>query len=165
MVLTLSQLNSKEWARSDKWDVRFRSGQGPNGFGSGTSGWLPATDLSTPVFNISSFDWSSGHRTFAIPKALDYADISMTLLDDEQRNIKKFLKEWCEKAFPETGGIQYLSEVVKVLDVTQLNAQNEAVEMESYIVFPTGSVASVLNSSSSILSYPVSFKVAGYIRK
>lgn len=160
MVLTLTQVNSKEWARQDKWDVRFRTGQGPDGF----TNWLPATNLTTPVFNISSFDWSSGHRTFSLPKALDYPDISMTLLDDENRSIKKFLREWFEAAFPESGGIQYLSEIVKVLEVTQLNAQNEEVETESYIVFPTGSVASAFSSEAGVMQYPVNFKVVGYMR-
>lgn len=164
MVLTLSQVNSKEWGRQNKWDVRFRTGQNPDGFNSGDSPWLPAINVTTPIFNISSFDWSSGHRTFALPKALDYPDISMTLLDDEQRNIKKYLRSWFETAFPENGGIQYLSEIVRVLEVTQLTAQNESVETESYIVFPVGSTACNLTSDDGVLQYSVNFKVAGYKR-
>lgn len=159
MVLKLSDLNSKEWARSDKWDVRFRTG-GPEEY----TNWLPATDMTLPIFNISTYDWSSGHRSFSVPKALDYPDISMTLIDDDKRSIKKFLKKWVETAFPEDGGIQYLSEMVKVIEVKQLNLQNEVVETESYIVFPTGSTANALNSDSSTSSYAISFKVAGYSR-
>lgn len=162
MSLTLSQVNAiEDWARTNKWNVRFRTGQGPDGF----TDWLPATDLTTPVFNISSYDFSSGHRTFSLPKALDYPDISMTLLDDDKRTIKKFLRNWFETAFPETGGIQYLSEIIKVVEVQPLTAQNEVVETESYIVFPTGSTASTFNSDDGIVSYPINLKVAGYSRR
>lgn len=165
MVLKLSDVNTKEWARSDKWDVRFRTGQNPEGYNSTDGGWLPAINVTTPIYNISSYDWSSGHRTFSMPKALDYPDITMTLLDDENRTIKKYLREWFESMFPESGGIQYLSDVVRILDITQLTGQNTAVETESYIVFPVGSAASVLGSESGILSYNVNFKVAGYARR
>lgn len=161
MVLTLNQVNSKEWARSDKWDVRFRTGQGPESY----TDWLPATNVRTPIYNISSYDFNSGHRTFGLPKALDYPDISMTLLDDENRTIKKYLREWCEYMFPSSGGIRYLADVARVLEITQLTAQNERVETESYIVFPTGSLASDLSSDPTILSYSVSFKVVGYTRR
>lgn len=161
MVLKLSDVNTKDWARQDKWDVRFQTGQGIDGY----TNWIPATNVTTPIFNISSYDWSSGHRTFSLPKALDYPDISMTLIDDEQRSVKKFLRSWFETAFPESGGIQYLSEVIKTLEVTQLTAQNEEVETESYIVFPVGSTASPLSSDPGVLSYTVNFKVAGYKRR
>ena len=161
MVLKLSDVNTKDWARQDKWDVRFQTGQGIEGY----TNWIPATNVTTPIFNISSYDWSSGHRTFSLPKALDYPDISMTLIDDEQRSVKKFLRNWFETAFPESGGIQYLSEVIKTLEVTQLTAQNEEVETESYIVFPIGSTASSLSSDPGVLSYTVNFKVAGYKRR
>lgn len=165
MVLKLSDVNTKEWGRQDKWDVRFRTGQGPDGYGGGESGWLPATNVTTPIYNISSYDWSSGHRSFSLPKALDYPDITMTLLDDEDRTIKKYLRDWFETMFPESGGIKYLSDVVRILDVTQLTAQNKEVETESYVVFPVGSVASILSSESGVLSYNVNFKVVGYTRR
>lgn len=161
MVLKLDTINTKEWGRQDKWDVRFRTGQGPEGY----TEWLPATNVSNPLYNISDYGWSSGHRTFSIPKASDYPDISMTLLDDDKRTIKNYLREWFESMFFEDGGVQYLSEVVRVLEITPLNLQNEEVETESYIVFPHGSVASVLSSEPGILSYPVTFKVVGYSRK
>ena len=160
MVLELSKLNTiAEWSRSDKWDVRFRNENIP-----GYSNWIPAINLTTPIFNISSYDWSSGHRTFSLPKALDYPDISMTLLDDDKRSIKKFLRDWYEAAFPENGGIQYLSEIVKYLDVMPLDVHGNEIEKETYIVFPIGSTASVYSSEPGIMSYPVSFKIAGYSR-
>lgn len=158
MVLTLNHVNSKEWARSDKWDVRFRGGQGPTDY----TDWLPATQVTTPLFNIQSFEFNSGHRTFSIPKALDYPSVSMTLYDDEDRTIKRYLREWCKQMFPSSGGLKYLTEVVRVLEVTQLNAQNVGIETETFLVYPEGSVASSLSSESGILSYPVSFKVVGY---
>lgn len=162
MSLTLSQVNAiEDWARTTKWNVRFRTGQGPEGF----TDWLPATDLTTPIFNITSYDFSSGHRTFSLPKALDYPDITMTLLDDDKRTIKKFLRNWFETAFPETGGIQYLSEIIKVLEVQPLTAQNEVVETESYIVFPTGSTADSFSSEDGIVAYNINLKVAGYSRR
>lgn len=161
MVLELSKLNTiDEWARSSKWDVRFRTGENPTAYDK----WLPAVNVTTPIFNISSYDWSSGHRTFSLPKALDYPDISMTLLDDDKRTIKKFLRTWFEQAFPESGGIQYLSEIVKYLEVVPLDVHNNPVETETYIVFPVGSTASVYSSDDSIMSYSVNFKVAGYYR-
>ena len=161
MVLQLSKINTvQEWARTDKWDVRFRNGDGPTEY----TDWLPATNLTTPIFNISSYDWSSGHRTFSLPKALDYPDISMTLLDDDKRTIKKFLRAWFEKAFPDSGGIQYLTEVIKYLDVVPLDVHNNQVEKETYLVYPVGSVASVYSSEPGIMSYPVNFKIAGISR-
>ena len=165
MVLRLTDLNAKEWARQAKWEVSFQSGDGPTGFQGQDGPWLPATNLTTPIYNISSYDWSSGHRTFSLPKALDYPDISMTLLDDDDRTIKKFLREWFEVAFPENGGIQYLSEIVKVLNVRELKLDNTVVETESYIVFPVGSTASPFSSDPGIKSYTVNFKIAGYSRR
>jgi hypothetical protein len=162
MVLELSKLNTiEEWGRQDKWDVRFRAGQGPEIF----TDWLPATNLTKPVYNISSYDWSSGHRTLTIPKAIDYPDISMTLLDDDKRTIRNFLQAWANYMFPASGGIRYLSDIVKILDVSELNVQNEVVSTESYIVFPSGSVASSLTSEAGILNYSVSFKIVGYSKK
>ena len=158
--VTLEQMNKHEWARSDKWNVRFRSGQGPSEFGN----WLPATELTTPLFNIQSFDWSSGHRTLSLPKSIDYPDISMTLLDDDKRSIKKFLQDWFIVAFPEDGGIQYLSEMVKVLQVAALDLQNNPVTKEEYIVYPVGSVNNPFTNDPSIVSYPLTFKVCGYKR-
>lgn len=161
MVLELSKLNTvDEWALATKWDVRFRTGDGPEGY----TDWLPAVNLTTPVYNISSYDFSSGHRTFSLPKAMDYPDISMTLIEDDKRTIKKFLKNWFETAFPESGGIQYLSEMVKYLEVIPLNVHNERVEKETYIVFPVGSVATPYTSESGLITYSVNFKIAGYSR-
>jgi hypothetical protein len=161
MVLTLAQVNNFEPGRSDKWDVRFRTGQGPSGY----TDWIPATQLTHPIFNISGYDWSSGNRTLSLPKALDYPDMSMTLLDDDKRTIKKFLREWYEKVFPSSGGNAYLSDIVKVIEISPLTAQNEVVETESYIVYPTGSCANSLTSDASNLSYPVNFKIVGYSRR
>ncbi len=161
MVLTLAQVNNKDFGRSDKWDVRFRTGQGPDGY----TDWLPATAVRTPIYNVSSYDFNSGHRSFGLPKALDYPEISMTLLDDEDRTIKKYLRKWVKDIFPESGGVKYLVNAVRVLEITQLTAQNEAVETESYIVFPSGSMSSDLNSEAGILSYSVTFKVVGYTRR
>lgn len=166
MTLTLSDLNTvQEWARQNKWNARFRVGEGIEGFGSGATSWIPATNVTTPIFNISSYDWSSGHHTFALPKAMDYPDISMTLLDDDERHVKKYLRSWFETAFPATGGIQYLSEIVRVLEIEELRIDNTVVETESYIVFPVGSTASPLSSDDGIKSYTVNFKIAGLYRK
>ena len=161
MVLKLSDVNTKDWAHQDKWDVRIKTGEGLEGY----TNWIPATSVTSPIFNISSFDWSSGHRTFSLPKALDYPNISMTLIDDEDRTVKRFLRTWCETAFPESGGIQYLSEIIKTLEIVQLTEQNIEVEIESYIVFPVGSTASALTSDPGVLSYNVEFKIAGYKRR
>ena len=157
MVLTLSQISSKEWSRSDKWDVRFKTGDGPEGF----TDWLPATDLTVPIGNISSFDFASGHRTLAIPKALDYPDITMTLIDDENRSIKKFLRKWARDTFPNDNGVKYLTDIVKTLEVAPLTLQNEVVEHEKYIVFLNGSMASVYGSTEGTMSYPISLKIVG----
>jgi hypothetical protein len=100
-----------------------------------------------------------------LPKALDYPDMSMTLLDDDDRTIKKFLREWYEKVFPSSGGNAYLSDIVKVIEISPLTAQNEVVETESYIVYPTGSCANSLTSDASNLSYSVYFKIVGYSRR
>lgn len=159
MVLKLSDLNIiDEWARSDKWNVRFR-GDGPNYF----TNWLPATNLSIPVRSISTFDWSSGHRLLSIPKAQDYPDISMTLIDDDTRSVLKFLRGWADLMFNDDGGVKYLNTIVKVLEVESLKVSNEVADKQSYIVFPSGAFAQALTSDSSVMSYSISFKVAGII--
>lgn len=157
MVLTLSQISGKDWSRSDKWDVRFKTGDGPEGY----TDWLPATDLTIPIANITSFDFASGHRTLTIPKALDYPDITMTLIDDENRTIKKFLRQWAMETFPNDSGVKYLTDIVKTLEVMPLTLQNEVVEHERYIVFLHGSLASVYSSTDSVMSYPISLKIVG----
>lgn len=161
MVLKLSQVSNIEWGRSDKWDVRFRTGDGPN---QQYTNWLPASDLTAPIMSISSYDWSSGHMSFSIPKAKSVPDMSMTLFDDDQRTIKKFLRSWAEETFSNDRGLKYLSDIIKVIEVKPLTLQNEVVETEYYTVFLSGSLATVYNSTSSGITYPISLKVVGYSR-
>ena len=157
MVLKLSDLNCiEEWARTDKWNVRFRSG-GPTNF----TNWLPATNLNVPIRSISTFDWSSGHRLLSLPKAQDYPDISMTLLDDDSRSILAFLRDWSDQMFDDNGGLKYLTSIVKVLEVEAIQVDNEVADRQGYIVFPSGAFLQGFTSESAPMAYNVSFKVVG----
>jgi hypothetical protein len=161
--LSLEHLSQKEWARSDKWNVRFSSGKNPKGY----TDWLPATDVSLPIRTVSSYEFASGHRTFGIPKSMDYPAISLAMVDDDSRTITKFLEEWYNEMFPENGttGVTYLTKAVKTLEIETLNLQNEVVTLDKFIVYPEGSLVVSLNSNSGPVAIPLNFRVVGYIPK
>lgn len=159
--------NTSEWARTYTWNVVFENGSGllygirvPDHF----TRWLPATDCELTLAAIDTNDFNGGILSFAIPKSIPAYRLSITLIDDFQLGLTKWMGEWINKIVDmDEGHTLPLKDACCKCTILNFDAEENNVRMSTYHVFPNFELMMSRNSSGDIVSHSAEFVVAGII--
>ena len=155
----VEDVRSKEWSKSWLWDVRFKNG--PTYF----NDWFPATTCKLNRFTCNPNDFGAFIETYAFPISTTYFTIDLDFIDSYKLHVQKWISSWVNDEI--FGGGEYvgvLEEIVKQLDFVLVDTQHKPLDsIESYYVFPTGSLFYSGNSESSFIGDSLSFVIAGAV--
>ena len=204
---TLLDIRSIEWAKSFYWDLYFPSNQEwldatasdvpvnsdvpiPEAATDATgmeappeppimfSKWFPASNITEPVFNVTTTQISTPLFSFQIPKAVTYADMSISFYETMQHEVREWLYEWVlymfgisyqkdqsiqGKIIPSVGalGVRPLRECIRPVIIHKYNSDHSISVKREYNVFPSGTLALQLSSQSSPVEESCTFSVVG----
>ena len=127
--------------------------------------FLPAQEVTIPSSSIESFSFSSYNSTFSVPyKELEKPIINITMIDDVDLTLKRYLEEWMSDILPENGAyVATLETAVKTLFIQRLDNFRDVVEQRAYTVYPVGRVEETLSSEGSLATLSMGFQVVGIL--
>lgn len=161
-MITLSQVRGVEWGRTYLWELKFSSINSPP---APFSEWFPAIDVEDDEAVLESFVISDAYMgEIKIPLNTTSKNIKITFIDDVDRTLSKWLKEWINVTILNNN--QYVSTVtesVKLVTVSALNTDKTPIEggTNNYWIYPEDTLMFVGNSSSDLPIYSINFVKVG----
>lgn len=159
-----------DWARSYLWDIKFFN-PGPNADGiqpyslSPFDEWFPAVDVEEPFFDIESQTFPFYNRSLVIPKEQGDLKLNITFMDNENRVLSRWFKQWVEVFIFNKGNyVSTLSECLRKLTIRKLNHERMITEETTYFIYPNQTFGDSLKSDNAISQFTLSFVVASYMR-
>ena len=156
---SLEQMRSVLWAKSYLWDCKIIGAPPP------FDNWFPAQTVNETLFDISDKELTIGTGAFSIPQSYKEREISLTMYDDNNCTLEKFLVEWKNLMFPTRTSVQVISNVTKQLCIAKLNNQRKITNLVTYDVRPSGKFFFQGNTESAARTYTITFKVCSIVGK
>lgn len=151
-----------EWGKTWLWDIQFGGGAGDNTAPpSPFDKWFPASDYNETALISNTLVENFYLSQYKFLQTTSCTDIQMTVHDDVNCTLYKWLSDWYNTAYDSSDGVCMLQDAWRQLNVMKLNAQREPVMLYTYFVIPEGSITELLHSSSDIKTYAISFAVIG----
>lgn len=127
--------------------------------------WIPADSMSTTSAIVNSADITVGQTGFRFPSGTTPKEITINFIDDYKSSIRDWLKTWMEDIILCSGkGVNWLSESVDILTITELLPTGSTYYHVDYYVYPDGPLSPQFTSDSGLKVYSVNFVVAGVIK-
>lgn len=152
---TIEQVRGIDWGQSYLWDIKFENAPSP------FSEWFPATDYSLDDNIGISLTLSMFLSSYKIPQGTGCKGIACTVLDDQNRTLYKWLKNWYDDIYDQFSGVLTLQEAVRNISVAQLNKDRSVNSTRNFMVFPDQNIMLAGNSVPDTLQYTLNFAVAG----
>ena len=155
----LRDLKRIVWGKTHLYSVRLDGAPSP------FNNFLPAREIEIPSSSVQSYTFAVFLSEYSVPHKEEAKPIiNITMYDDVDLTLKRFLEEWMEEIFPENGSyVSTLENSVKTLYVQRLDNQREVVEQRAYTVYPVGRVREDLNSESGANTLQMGFQVVGIL--
>ena len=170
-----------EWGKSFLWELSFPPMEGdethppepPPTF----QKWFPASSISEPVFNVEAFTVNTPTITFNIPSKFGITELRVDFYDTMYHDVREWLAEWSSYmlGLPENArflatsdiyhsdgkyfGVRPISECIRPVIVKRFNSTHKFEYTKKYLVCPSGSFISSLNSNSEPLTNSCTFSV------
>jgi len=185
---TLVDIRKIEWGKSYLWELYFPSN---TDWGIDTSTytvppdppfrfqkWFPASNVTEPVFNITTRSINSPMVNFNVPQTLSSSDLSLTFYETIYHEIREWLWEWCMYMFginfdyntlaqefdvvtsKDIQGVRPLSECVRPCILHKYNSDHTLSKRKEFMIYPSGVLAVQLSSESSTIDESCTFSVA-----
>jgi hypothetical protein len=154
----LNSIAPVTWARKYSWDIKFDGAPAP------FSEWFPASDIDEPKTVLEAHTFDAFLKTYSFPKSQGEKRLTITFYDDENNAIVNWLQEWAEiEMFNDDAFVATLEEVLKQVHIKKLNSRREEVQINSYWVYPDGTLTDSRGSDSSAQQYSMDFVVVGRV--
>ncbi len=154
MALTVDNLRTKQWDKSNLWDVDIQ------GITFGGAKWLPANDVELVFHGIENGTLGDSGVEFA--QKASHPSITMSYLDDENLSMTHSIRQWQEHIVSHDGIYVKPIEsagVLKHFTLKKLNHKRETVTTVNAMVYPSGSLNYHGDSDGSTPIYSVAFTV------
>jgi len=155
MALTVENLRTKQWDKSNLWDIFI------DGIEFSTEKWLPANDLEFVFHGIEN--GTMGETSVEFAQKATQPSMTLAYLDDENLTMTHALRTWQEYIISYDGvWVKPMNAegVLKQMVITKTNHEKEAVTRINAFVFPTGAITYHGDSDGSLPIYSVTFNIA-----
>ena len=137
------QIREVDWGANHLWDARFVGDTVPP---SPFDDWFPAVSISINLFTLENYQAQFYLSTYSLPQNSQEFTIDLTYQDDQNRTLKRWMRDWVNKSILSADGqgrLATLESSVRLLQTVLMKYENgEKVPVEdmvSYWVFPSGS--------------------------
>jgi len=154
MALTVENVRSKQWDKSNLWDIYIV------GIDFSTKNWIPANDIEYTFHGIENGTVGETNVNFA--KGHVKPTLTMSYMDDENLTMTHALREWQEHIVSKDGIYVkpiYADGVLKQMVLSKLNHKKEVVTNINAYIYPTGTISYHGDSDGSTPIYTVTFEV------
>jgi len=162
--VTINQVRSVEWGKSYNWDLRFTEDQPDSPFDE----WFPAIDVEEGIASLETFMVSDAFlSSYEIPMGTSPRTLRITFIDDAKHTLLSWMEEWVNSVvLNKRDHVSTLEKSVRTVMVRRTTGNGETIEnkrigIRSYYVFPKDTISYTGNSSSDLLTYSVTFAIAG----
>ncbi len=155
------QLFEINWAKSNKWDVRFRENDMPDPFKS----FFPAVSVVEPVFNLEDHSFNIGHASLDMIKGFKQPTLKIDFYDNHDCVLEKYFEAWVNNSI--LGDLRFVKPIescLKTVEVYRYNDFGSKVWNTSYRVCPKGELVSDNKSDGEFRIFSVEFIIGSMTR-
>lgn len=161
----LADLRKHQWGQTHLWDIKFEPG--PEDF----SEWFPASSVIETQFDLDTFEGSAAFTNFLLPLKRNSFVLSVNFIDTVFHQVRHWVRDWVAKEiFNDTDltgfdrKVSTLHEIVKLVHIAKLSPRREQLFINSYYVFPKGSLSYEGNETANPDIGQIEFVVAGRVK-
>jgi len=163
-IQSITDLSNIEWSKSWLWDIKF--GPGADSIlnpapVSPFDKWIPAVDYNETRHISNTLVLPFYLSQYKFLQTRGPTDIQMTLHDDVNGTMYRYLGDWFSYVLDSSDGVCMLNDAYRTLYVNKLNTLKTVIQSQIYYVVPEGSLTETLSSSSDTKSYSLSLAVVG----
>jgi hypothetical protein len=152
----IDQVRNVEWGKTYLWDIKIIGATPP------FNDWFPAIDIEYERANLESYQFEAFMSSFKVPLKTTSKSLKITYLDDYKDTIQRFIYYWIQNEILNNGKfISPLEKCVKLVQVTRLNNQKDAVWSSSQWVYPEGLLSFHGSSSPDVTQLSTDFVIVG----
>lgn len=150
-----------EWAKDNKWDVRFIDPDLPKQFTS----FFPAQSVIEPVFDLNEYSFSIGNSQLDVIDGYKAPSLSVTFYDSHNCELEKFFENWVNsKMLGNFKNVLPIESMLKMFEVYRYNNFGKKVWSTLYKICPRGTLKRDHTSSAGFVIFTVEFIIASMTR-
>ena len=150
-----------EWAKENKWDVRFTDLNIPKEF----SRFFPAQSVSEPVFDTTDYSFNIGNSKLDIVDGYTAPTMSITFYDSHNGSLEKFFENWVnQENLGSFKNVLPIEAMLKSIEVYRYNNKGQKNWSTTYKVCPKGTLKKENTSEGSFVTFTVDFIIASITR-
>jgi hypothetical protein len=157
--LTFENVNSVDFAMSDKWHIYLPDAPAP------FNDWVPAITCDIDDWNIQGYSFKIGHADFQVPISVSSKAMHFSVADSADLRFYKFIKDWINsiviKSVGGYSGFNFFESSCKQLFVRELDSQLNKVTNTQYLICPYGQYSKSLTSNQEIRQMTYNFIIGG----
>jgi len=161
MAITLDNLKSVKWARTNLWEIQFISSNGPS-VPAQFSSWFPASNVKQNLWTLNHETFNIGNTTVSIPLNTTEFTVEVTFFDDVTLSVHNWMTDWVNNTILKSYGTQTLDKVGNTINIKKLSPDRRTPVSElSFLVYPRGSFEWTGDSEPAPLTNSVEFAIIG----
>lgn len=155
-ILT-STISNVQWDKSNLWDVSFVDEAPKPPFDK----WLPVIDIEFAHRGVNNV--SVGSTNLEIPGNIQYPNLNISFVDDENNTFMSWLLKWQRKIASYDGiHVKAYKDICRTIFIKKLDSELKIVNTIYAHVYPTGQINYQGSSDGTASVYSLSFVVMGH---